>query len=162
MSEPSRTLPGTGSIEVIVGSMYSGKTEELIRRLRRAQIARQRVEIFKPDIDNRYANDAIVSHSDLRPILAANATDPVFQKSFARASELAGDPIRAGEAYAEAAYLNGRAEDALNQFSALLKRGDLSYIQRARIEARIAEITPEVMELQRRKIRPQDLPPDAG
>ena len=66
MSEPSRTLPGTGSIEVIVGSMYSGKTEELIRRLRRAQIARQRVEIFKPDIDNRYAKDAIVSHSDLR------------------------------------------------------------------------------------------------
>ena len=66
MSEPTRTLPGTGSIEVIVGSMYSGKTEELIRRLRRAQIARQRVEIFKPDIDNRYAKDAIVSHSDLR------------------------------------------------------------------------------------------------
>ena len=66
MSEPSRTLPGTGSIEVIVGSMYSGKTEELIRRLRRAQIARQRVEIFKPVIDDRYARDAIVSHSELR------------------------------------------------------------------------------------------------
>ena len=46
--------------------MYSGKTEELIRRLRRAQIARQRVEIFKPGIDDRYAADAIVSHSELR------------------------------------------------------------------------------------------------
>src|SRR5499427_266133 len=66
MSEPTRTYPGTGSIEVIVGSMYSGKTEELIRRLRRAQIARQRVEIFKPTIDDRYAKDAIVSHSELR------------------------------------------------------------------------------------------------
>ncbi|MEY4070878.1 MAG: hypothetical protein RL721_1492 [Candidatus Eisenbacteria bacterium] len=66
MSEPSRHYPGAGSIEVIVGSMYSGKTEELIRRLRRAQIARQRVEIFKPRIDDRYAKDAIVSHSDLR------------------------------------------------------------------------------------------------
>src|SRR5215831_11640716 len=66
MSEPTRTLPGTGSIEVIVGSMYSGKTEELIRRLRRAQIARQRVEIFKPEIDDRYGRDAIVSHSELR------------------------------------------------------------------------------------------------
>jgi len=66
MSEPTRTLPGTGSIEVIVGSMYSGKTEELIRRLRRAQIARQRVEIFKPALDDRYARDAIVSHSELR------------------------------------------------------------------------------------------------
>jgi thymidine kinase len=66
MSEPTPPYPDTGWIEVIVGSMYSGKTEELIRRLRRAQIARQRVEIFKPEIDNRYARDAIVSHSELR------------------------------------------------------------------------------------------------
>jgi thymidine kinase len=55
-----------GWIEVICGSMFSGKSEELIRRLRRAQIARQRVEIFKPHIDDRYARDAIVSHSELR------------------------------------------------------------------------------------------------
>jgi len=55
--------PNSGWIEVICGSMYSGKTEELIRRLRRAQIARQRVEIFKPTIDQRYASDQIVSHS---------------------------------------------------------------------------------------------------
>ena len=66
MVEPTPPLPATGWIEVIVGSMYSGKTEELIRRLRRAQIARQRVEIFKPGIDTRYATDAIVSHSELR------------------------------------------------------------------------------------------------
>ncbi len=66
MSEPTPPYAGTGWIEVIVGSMYSGKTEELIRRLRRAQIARQRVEIFKPAIDDRYARDQIVSHSELR------------------------------------------------------------------------------------------------
>jgi thymidine kinase len=66
MSEPTPPFPQAGWIEVIVGSMYSGKTEELIRRLRRAQIARQRVEIFKPTIDNRYARDAIVSHSEQR------------------------------------------------------------------------------------------------
>lgn len=54
----------TGSIEVICGSMFSGKTEELIRRLRRAQIAKQRVAIFKPAIDQRYANDHIVSHNE--------------------------------------------------------------------------------------------------
>ena len=67
MSEPTpHALPSAGWIEVIVGSMYSGKTEELIRRLRRALIARQRVEIFKPVIDDRYAKDAIVSHSELR------------------------------------------------------------------------------------------------
>ena len=56
----------SGWIEVVVGPMYSGKTEELIRRLRRAQIARQRVEIFKPSIDTRYGADHIVSHSELR------------------------------------------------------------------------------------------------
>ena len=66
MSEPTLPFPTSGWIEVIVGSMYSGKTEELIRRLRRAQIARQKVEIFKPAIDDRYALDHIVSHSELR------------------------------------------------------------------------------------------------
>ena len=66
MREPAPPHPRHGWIEVIVGSMYSGKTEELIRRLRRAQIARQKVEIFKPAIDDRYAQDQIVSHSELR------------------------------------------------------------------------------------------------
>jgi thymidine kinase len=53
-----------GWIEVVCGPMFSGKTEELIRRLRRAQIARQRVEIFKPTIDARYSQDAVVSHDE--------------------------------------------------------------------------------------------------
>jgi thymidine kinase len=57
------TPKGVGWIEVICGSMFSGKTEELIRRLRRAQIARQRVAIFKPATDTRYARDRIVSHN---------------------------------------------------------------------------------------------------
>ena len=55
-----------GWIEVITGSMFSGKSEELIRRLRRAQIARQRVQIFKPSFDNRFSDSEIVSHSDMR------------------------------------------------------------------------------------------------
>ena len=55
-----------GWIEVIVGSMFSGKSEELIRRLRRAQIARQKVQIFKPALDTRYSEDHIVSHSEMR------------------------------------------------------------------------------------------------
>src|SRR5688572_25131106 len=58
--------PNGGWIEVIVGSMFSGKSEELIRRLRRAQIARQRVQIFKPLVDSRYGDDHIVSHNELR------------------------------------------------------------------------------------------------
>jgi len=54
---------GIGWIEVICGSMFSGKTEELIRRLRRAQIAKQKVAIFKPKLDKRYGNEYIVSHN---------------------------------------------------------------------------------------------------
>jgi len=54
-----------GWIEVVVGPMFSGKSEELIRRLRRAEIAKQRVQIFKPAIDQRYAKNGIVSHSGL-------------------------------------------------------------------------------------------------
>jgi thymidine kinase len=53
-----------GWIEVIAGSMFSGKTEELIRRLRRAEIARQKVEIFKPTIDTRYSTTEVVSHNE--------------------------------------------------------------------------------------------------
>jgi thymidine kinase len=55
-----------GWIEVICGPMFSGKSEELIRRLRRAMIARKRVEVFKPNIDDRYSENEIVSHGDLR------------------------------------------------------------------------------------------------
>ena len=51
-----------GRVEVICGSMFSGKTEELIRRLKRAKFARQRVEIFKPTIDTRYSDEDVVSH----------------------------------------------------------------------------------------------------
>ena len=53
-----------GWIEVICGSMFSGKTEELIRRLRRAQFAKQKVEIFKPSIETRYAEELVVSHDE--------------------------------------------------------------------------------------------------
>jgi beta-barrel assembly-enhancing protease len=92
----------------------------------------------------------------LRPQIAQNDEDPALQTAFARACELAGDPVRAGEAHAAAAYLNGRAEDALNQLTQLTKRNDLDYYQRTRIEARITEMTPTVLELRRRKIKPSD------
>src|SRR2546423_870494 len=89
MSEPMPPFPGHGWIEVIVGSMYSGKTEELIRRLRRAQIARQRVEIFKPVIDDRYAHDQIVSHSELR-IPSHSIKDATEILHFARDAQVIG------------------------------------------------------------------------
>jgi thymidine kinase len=61
---PHSTPKDTGWIEVIAGCMFSGKTEELIRRLRRAQIAKQSVKVFKPKIDLRYSKTEIVSHSE--------------------------------------------------------------------------------------------------
>jgi thymidine kinase len=76
-----RTKSSTGSIEVICGSMFSGKTEELIRRLRRAEIARQKVAIFKPGIDTRFGNDHIVSHNEqkLRSVAVSNAREILEQ-----------------------------------------------------------------------------------
>jgi len=93
----------------------------------------------------------------LRPLMARAGDDPVFQQHFARANELAGDAARAGEAYAEAAYLNGRPEQALIQLQNLKKRGDLDFYARARVDARIAAITPEVLELRRQGIRDPDV-----
>ena len=73
-----RQKPEHGWIEVITGSMFSGKSEELIRRIRRAQIARQKVQVFKPSIDNRYGQDDIVSHSDMRiPSTSVSTSDQI-------------------------------------------------------------------------------------
>jgi thymidine kinase len=68
---------GRGWIEVIVGSMFSGKTEELIRRLNRARIAKQKVEIFKPEIDKRYDETNVVSHDEnsIRSIPVQSASE---------------------------------------------------------------------------------------
>ncbi len=69
-----------GWIELISGSMFSGKSEELIRRLRRAQIARQSVAIFKPRMDDRYSADEIVSHSQLRiPSTPVDTADEILR-----------------------------------------------------------------------------------
>ena len=67
--EPHFKSQRSGWIEVICGSMFSGKTEELIRRLKRAKIANQKVEIFKPSIDQRYDTNNVVSH-DMNSILS--------------------------------------------------------------------------------------------
>jgi thymidine kinase len=61
-----RGVSHAGWVEVIAGSMFSGKSEELIRRLRRAKIARQNVQVFKPEIDSRFSENHIVSHSEMR------------------------------------------------------------------------------------------------
>ena len=70
-----------GSIEVVCGSMFSGKTDELIRRMRRAVIARQKVQVFKPVIDNRYAVEKVTSHAgaDFDAIPVSTAEDIIIK-----------------------------------------------------------------------------------
>ncbi len=72
--EPNFSGQRSGWIEVICGSMFSGKTEELIRRLKRARIAGQRIEVFKPKIDTRYGEARVVSH-DSNSLLATPISD---------------------------------------------------------------------------------------
>jgi len=104
--------------------------------------------------------DSLMGHGDresaqraqalLRPLVERYSADPELQKSFGRACQLAGDKVRAAEAYAEAAYLNGRAEDALQQLKTLAKQPDLTFYQRSRVDARITQLTPEVLALRKR------------
>ena len=71
-----------GWVEVITGSMFSGKSEELIRRLRRAQIAKQSVAIFKPQIDDRFSKDHIVSHNEQKiPSIAVTEARDILEQS---------------------------------------------------------------------------------
>lgn len=70
--------PAFGSIELICGSMFSGKTEELLRRIRRAEIARRKLQIFKPQIDNRYGLERVASHNGIARedvVVVANAQE---------------------------------------------------------------------------------------
>ena len=103
-----------GWIEVICGSMFSGKTEELIRRLRRAQIARQRVQIFKPKIDERYSQDHLVSHSEMRlKSEAVSSADEILQRIDWRAEVIGVD---------EAQFFDARLVQVCNQLADLGKR----------------------------------------
>ncbi|HTL81083.1 MAG TPA: thymidine kinase [Bacteroidia bacterium] len=83
LENPRPSQHRKGSIEVVCGSMFSGKTEELIRRMKRAQIAKLKVEIFKPTVDNRYHEVKVVSH-DANEIhstpVATSADIPVLAK----------------------------------------------------------------------------------
>jgi thymidine kinase len=88
MEQHSPSRPGW--IEVITGSMFSGKSEELIRRLRRAQIAKQKVQIFKPAIDDRYSSDSIVSHSEMKIPSVPVKTSRELEANVAAETEVVG------------------------------------------------------------------------
>jgi predicted Zn-dependent protease len=133
----------------------SGRRDKAVERL--ARIAAERpgnraVAIAYADElvatgDPRQAKRAVET---LRPIVARTINDLAVQVSYARALEVSGQDVRAGEAHAEVALMNGRFDDALGQLNDLLKRSNVDYYQRARIEARIAQITPIALEQRRR------------
>ena len=95
----------------------------------------------------------------LRPLVASQGNDPLLHRLLARAWELAGDPVRAGEAHAEATWLGGRAEQALLQLQTLRRQHALDYISQARVDARIERLTPEVLELKRQGVHDPVLQP---
>jgi len=89
----------------------------------------------------------------LRELIVRYPDDPAVQQAYARAAEVAGQELRALEAHAEVALLNGRPVDAMEQLRRLLDRPRLDYYQRARVEARIQAITPWVLEVERLRLR---------
>lgn len=95
----------------------------------------------------------------LRPLTSDGETTPELYRQLARAWEQAGDPVRAGEAHAEASWLGGRAEQALLQLQTLKHQQQLDYISQARIDARIETLMPEVLELKRQGVHDRDLEP---
>lgn len=103
-----------GWIEVVVGPMFSGKSEELIRRVRRAAIARQRVQIFKPSIDGRYSTTQITSHSGLGiPCETVNKATEIVSRVQPRTEVIGID---------EAQFLGEELVDVCSNFAALGKR----------------------------------------
>lgn len=102
-------------------------------------------------------DDARQAAAMVMPMLDNN-DEPELYRTYARAADKAGDPVRAGEAYADAAYLSGRPFDAMEQLKRLQQRPDLDYYARARIQARINDLTPLVMELRKRRIQTDDNP----
>ena len=85
----------SGAVEVVCGPMFSGKTEELIRRVRRAQIARQKVQIFKPAIDDRYHETKVVSHSSLSiDAVAVNGSLDILSKVYDSTRVVAIDEVQ--------------------------------------------------------------------
>ncbi len=102
-------------------------------------------------LDSGKPADAKQAQEQLKPLLDDDS-EPALYSTYGHASHLAGDDIRAGEAYADATFLSGRPTDALDQLKHLLDRKDLDYYARARIEASIAQITPIVLEMHRRNL----------
>ncbi len=123
----------------LMAKLISELPENRVVVASQAQLA---VKLNDPDL----AADA---HSRLRSLLLRFEVDPGLRELHARTAELSGDQIRAAESYAEATFLRGRARDAMSQLERLEQRSDLSYYQRARIQAQIARMAPVALNEER-------------
>jgi predicted Zn-dependent protease len=117
----------------------------------RAAILAPYAELLLKDRDAEQAREAARL---LRPLIDRDTDHAQLYSLIGRAYEVSGDAIRAAESHALSAAYNGRFEDSLVQFERLQRRSDLDYYQRARVQARITELTPIVMEIRRRFINP--------
>jgi predicted Zn-dependent protease len=106
-------------------------------------------------LDSGAKPDAKTAQDLLKPLLNDDS-EPSLYAAYGHACHVAGDEVHAGIAYADATFLSGHAADALDQLHRLLKRNDLDYYSRAQIDARIAQITPIVLEIRRRHLDRDD------
>jgi beta-barrel assembly-enhancing protease len=163
-SRPGNSVFQLGMAEAEDQAGQKGKAFERYERLSANYPGNRAIALaFTDALLARADKDSAVRAQDLlRPLLARYADDPDLQRSFARANELGGDKVRAAEAYAEWAFLNGHAEDALNQLKTLSSKQELTYYQRARVDARITAMTPAVLELRKSERHSADTEADEG
>ena len=158
-----KTYPGNQILQVGLADAYlqagqRGASLSLYAELNRLSPRNRTIALgYAQALVAGNGDDAGKAADMLRPMLD-DTDEPTVYRTYARASEKAGDPVRAGEAYADASYLSGRPFDAMEQLKRLLKRPDLDYYARARIQARISELTPLVMELRKRRVQTEDNP----
>jgi len=159
----SESDPGSLAFQLALGNaeLYAGERDLALQRYARLEknVTGNRALALAYSQALLHVHDKTAAHQAqeiLRPLLARDDEDPQLHAEFGRACDIAGDKVRAGESYAIASYLNGRAEDAFNQLKDIAKRTDLDFYQRKRIEALIEQMTPIVLELRRRKIKPAD------
>ncbi len=151
-SDQEATLFRIAYAEALEAAGETERANELFETLTQNHPGREAIIIAYAEILLRRGQLANVQRAQelLRPLVSRSEVTPATMEIFARAAADSGDEIRAAEAYAEVAFMNGRSRDALTQLTRLSKRSDLSYYQRARIDARIAVIQPLVLESQRR------------
>ncbi len=127
-----------------------GKFEEADKRFRRLLAERPGHRVIsiayaRSLIEHDTLESGQTAVATLRPVMTRFPNDPQLFELFARANQLAGDDVRAAEAYAQAFFLRGKFEDAMNQLTETAKRSDLDYYQRARIDAQLAQWSPVVL-----------------